>query len=91
MSDLLYLEEGNDAEENKLWKPQPQSEIDNPQNLYQLVRMAWDNDRIEDLLAMIEEYENEVYGITIEEAIRAHNTWADEFLESWKRRKITDE
>jgi hypothetical protein len=73
---LLSMEEGDDLAE-KLEEPQPQSEIDSPENLYQLVRKAWDQNRMDELIAMIEEYEDEVYGITIEEAIREHREWAD--------------
>ncbi len=65
--DLLYELEG-EANVEKLYAPQPQSEIDSPQNLYQLVRKAWDQDRMEELLGMIEDDDAFVYGETMSEA-----------------------
>jgi hypothetical protein len=77
--DLLYLEEGEGLE-HKLWKPQPQSEIESPENLYQVVRKPWDHDRMGELIAMIEEYEDQVYGLTIKEAHREYREWVEKKL-----------
>ena len=70
-NDLLFDLEGEEAME-KLCVPQPQSEIDNPQNLYQLVRKAWDQNRMEELLGMIEENDDALLGETLEEAVARH-------------------
>ena len=66
--DLLCLEEGEDLY-HKLHEPQPQQELEDPRNLYQLVRKAWDQGRMGELIAMVEEYENLVYGGSIHDAI----------------------
>jgi hypothetical protein len=68
LSDLLLLEEGEDSE-HKLWESQPEQELEAPANLYQLVRKAWDQNRMGELIAMIEEYEDLIYGGSIREAI----------------------
>jgi hypothetical protein len=62
------LEEGEDVE-HKLWEPQPVEELKSPANLYQVVRKAWDQNRMDELIAMIEEYEDLIYGGSIQEAI----------------------
>jgi hypothetical protein len=82
--DLLQDLEG-DENADKLLIPQPQSEIDNPQNLYQLVRKAWDQNRMEDLLTMIEENDDAFIGETLEAAVARHRKERDEYLRS--RRK----
>jgi hypothetical protein len=58
--------------EHGVEEPQPQEEIDAPQNLYQLVRKAWDQNRMEELLAMIEENDDALLGVTLKEAVALH-------------------
>jgi hypothetical protein len=70
-SDLLCDLEGYENE-HRVEEPQPQEEIDAPQNLYQLVRKAWDQNRIKELLGMIEENDDAVLGITLEEPVARH-------------------
>jgi hypothetical protein len=71
MDELIYLLEGEDSE-HKFCEPQPESEIACPENLYQLVRKAWDLNRMEELLAMIEENDDALLGETLEKAIARH-------------------
>lgn len=66
-NDLLYELEGEDQME-KLYVPQPRSEIETPANLYQLVRKALDQDRMDDLLAMIEADDDFLHGESRSEA-----------------------
>jgi hypothetical protein len=84
--DLLQDLEG-DENIDKLFAPQPQSEIDNPQNLYQLVRKAWDQDRMEELLAMIEENDYALWGKTREEAAGQSEKEMDDYLRSLKEKR----
>lgn len=73
MNELLFCLEA-DQKTERLWtpQPQPQEEIDAPQNLYQLVRKAWDQNRMEELLAMIEEIDDAILGLTLKEAVALH-------------------
>jgi hypothetical protein len=70
-NDLLFDLEGEEAME-KLYVPQPEVEIENPQNLYQLVRKACDQNRMAELLTMIEENDDALLGETLEQAIARH-------------------
>jgi hypothetical protein len=79
----LFDLEGEEAMK-KLCVPQPQSEIDNPQNLYQLVRKAWDQNRMEELLGMIVENDDAFIGETLEEAVTRHRKEMDEHLRTLK-------
>jgi predicted RNA-binding Zn-ribbon protein involved in translation (DUF1610 family) len=85
--DLLYELEGEENVE-KLYGPQPQSEIDSPQNLYQLVRKAWDQDRMEELLGMIEEDHDFVLGETLDEAVARHRGQVDESLRGFSETSV---
>ena len=71
---------------DKLFVPQPQSEIDNPQNLYQLVRKAWDQNRMDELLGMIEENDDALWGMTQEEAVAQSEKAMDEYLRKLKEK-----
>jgi hypothetical protein len=71
MDELLFYLEG-DQKTERLWVPQPASEIASPANLYQLVRKARDQNRMEELLAMIEENDYALLGETREEASARH-------------------
>jgi hypothetical protein len=84
-SDLLCDLEGDENIE-RLFVPQPQSEIDNPQNLYQLVSKAWDLNRMEELLAMIEENDYALWGKTREEAATQSEKEMDDYLRSLKEK-----
>lgn len=68
LSYLLWLEEAEDSD-HKIQEPQPKIELESPANLYQLVRKAWDHNRMDELIAMIAEYEDLMDGRSIEEAI----------------------
>lgn len=68
---LLFDLEGYENE-HRVEEPQPQEEIDAPQNLYQLVRKACDQNRMEELLAMIEENDDALLGTTLKEAVALH-------------------
>jgi hypothetical protein len=69
----------SDENIDKLFVPQPQSEIDNPQNLYQLVRKAWDQNKMEELLGMIVENDDAFIGETLEAAVARHRKEMDEY------------
>ena len=84
-TDLLFDLEGEENME-KLYVPQPQSEIDDPQNLYQLVRKAWDQNRMEELLAMIEENDYALIGETMEEGAARYRAEITELAKGFKER-----
>jgi hypothetical protein len=86
--DLLQDLEGHDNID-RLFIPQPQSEIDNPQNLYQLVRKAWDQNRMEEILGMMEENDDAILGETRDEAAARYTKKVDEFLRSRKEKKAS--
>jgi hypothetical protein len=75
-NDLLFDLEGEEATE-KLYVPQSEVEIENPQNLYQLVRKACDQNRMEELLTMIEENDDALIGETLEAAVARHREEID--------------
>lgn len=87
--DLLQDLEG-DENIDKLFVPQPQSEIDNPQNLYQLVRKAWDQNRMEELLTMIEENDDAFIGETLEAAVARHRKEMDEHLRKLREKRAKE-
>ncbi|MFH1114170.1 MAG: hypothetical protein V1792_09640 [Pseudomonadota bacterium] len=88
-SDLLCDLDGDENIE-KLFIPQPQSEIDTPQNLYQLVRKAWDQNRMEELLGMIEENDDDFIGETLEAALARHREEMDEHRSGLGEKKATE-
>jgi hypothetical protein len=87
--DLLQDLEGHDNID-RLFIPQPQSEIDNPQDLYQLVRKAWNQSRMEELLGMIVENDDAFTGETLEAAVARHTKEVDEYLRSRKEKVAKD-
>ncbi len=87
--DLLQDLEDPDSVE-KLFVPQPQSEIDNPQNLYQLVRKAWDHNRMEELLGMIEENDDAMLGETGAEARVRFDRELEEYLRRPKEKSARE-
>lgn len=84
-SDLLCDLEG-DEKIDKIFVPQPQSEIDDPQNLYQLVRKAWDQNSMEELLGMIEENDYALIGETMEDALARYREETDKLLRNSEER-----
>lgn len=64
----LYEEEGPEFD-YKVSEPQPEHELEAPANLYQLVRKARDQNRMNELIAMIEDYEDLIFGPSFREAI----------------------
>ena len=85
-NDLLFDLEGEEAME-KLYVPQPEVEIENPQNLYQLVRKACDKNRMEELLGMIEENDDAFIGETLEAAVGRHREEVEDFSRNLKERR----
>ncbi len=75
---------------DKLCIPQPPSKVDSPQNLYQLVRKAWDQDRMEELLAMIEENDDVLLGQTRAEARVRFDRKIEEYLRRPKEKRARE-
>jgi hypothetical protein len=85
--DLLQDPEGHDNID-RLLVPQPQSEIDDPQNLYQLVRKAGNQNKMEELLGMIEENDDALLGETMGEAAARNHQATDESLQGSQETRV---